>query len=182
MRPPLGPPHRTLEAIPRSTLVRAILLSPATMFWNLALWLKRIAQHAGQLAISLWRGAPSMWRAASGGTVIGRFQSQTQLIPELLPGSSDALAALASPPRKKKPKQSAGDVAGENSTPTSSSRFVLSGGQIVGIANTVRKYNESRPVYMHSTPFEKRLEFQVEEERRVAEFACTTLEFAEDKQ
>ncbi|KAL6758910.1 hypothetical protein V8C86DRAFT_1808355 [Haematococcus lacustris] len=37
-------------------------------------------------------------------------------------------------------------------------RLVLEDGKTVGIANTVRRYAETRPVTLHHTPFEKRVE------------------------
>eukprot|EP00877_Chromochloris_zofingiensis_P012963 jgi/Chrzof1/7920/Cz02g41100.t1 len=50
----------------------------------------------------------------------------------------------------------------------SSARYLFSDGKPVGIANTVRKYQESNPVLPHVTPFERRVERKIQEEQAAA--------------
>ena len=40
--------------------------------------------------------------------------------------------------------------------------------QAVGIDNTVKKYRENRPLHPHNTPFERRVEAEMERERALA--------------
>ncbi|WIA31241.1 hypothetical protein OEZ86_001239 [Tetradesmus obliquus] len=52
--------------------------------------------------------------------------------------------------------------------PPSAGRYIIAGGKPVGIANTVRRYHESRPLVPHLTPFEARLEAKITAEDQVA--------------
>lgn len=62
-------------------------------------------------------------------------------------------------------------------TPCPGERFIVSDGQTVGIANTIKRYQENRPVTKHSTPFEKRVEqLMLEEEEYRAKVSTSDVD------